>query len=49
MKQADNYFELHAYENREHYLGKGNDTYAEILDDEILEKTDAFLRKFGFL
>lgn len=49
MKDADNYFELHAYENREHYLGKGNDTYAEILDDEILEKTDAFLKKFGFL
>ncbi len=49
MKKADNYFELHAYENREHYLGKGDDTYSEILDDEILEKTDAFLRKFGFM
>lgn len=49
MKQADNEFELHIYEGRSHYLGKGNNAYAEILDDEIVEKTDAFLRKFGFM
>lgn len=49
MEKAGNYIELHAYEGREHYLAKGNTRYAEILDDEILEKTDAFLRKFGFM
>jgi acetyl esterase len=49
MEKAGNYFELHAYDGREHYLGKGNKTYAEILDNDILEKTDAFLRKFGFM
>lgn len=49
MEKAGNQFELHAYEGRSHYLGKGNHAYAEILDDEILEKTDAFLKTFGFM
>lgn len=49
MRDAGNEFELHAYDDRGHYLAKGDERYAEILDDEILAKTDAFLKKFGFL
>lgn len=49
MDQAGNTFELHAREGRHHYLAEGDKTYAEILDDDMLEKTDAFLRKFGLM
>ncbi len=49
MEKANNDYELHAYEGRKHLLAKGDDTYAEVLDDEILEKTDAFLRRLGFM
>jgi len=44
-----NYFELIAIEGRKHYLGEGNEKYATYFDEEILEKTDEFLRRFGFL
>lgn len=49
MDEAGNTFELHVYDGREHYLAVGDETYAGILDDDILEKTDAFLRRYGFL
>jgi acetyl esterase len=48
MKQLGNSFELHRYEGRKHYLGEGNDHYATLFDEEILLKTDEFLRKFKF-
>ena len=48
MKELGNYFELHTYPGRKHYLGEGNEKYARYFDEEILEKTDAFLDKFGF-
>jgi acetyl esterase len=44
-----NYFDLVALEGRKHYLGEGIDEYATYFDEEILEKTDDFLRKFGFM
>ncbi|MFO7669025.1 MAG: alpha/beta hydrolase [Bacteroidales bacterium] len=44
-----NYFELIAIEGRKHYLGEGNEKYATYFDEEILEKTDEFLKRFGFL
>jgi len=44
-----NYFELIAFEGRKHYLAEGNEKYATYFDEEILERTDLFLEKFGFL
>lgn len=44
-----NHFELVTYEGRKHYLGKGNETYATLFDEEIMERTDDFLRRHGFL
>ncbi len=49
MKKAGNYFELHMYPGRKHYLGEGNSTYSRYYDEEILLLTDKFLRKFNFL
>ena len=49
MKKAGNYFELHQYEGRRHYLGEGNKLYSRYYDDEILNIADEFLRKFNFL
>lgn len=46
--ELGNYFELHSYPGRKHYLGEGNKNYARYFDEEILEKTDIFLAKFGF-
>ncbi len=43
-----NYYELHTYPGRKHYLGEGNKKYARYFDEEILELTDVFLEKFGF-
>ena len=48
MIELGNYFELHTYPGRKHYLGEGNEKYARYFDEEILEKTDAFLEKFEF-
>jgi acetyl esterase len=45
----DNYFELVTIEGCGHYLGEGDETYATYFDEEILERTDMFLEKFGFL
>ncbi len=49
MKKAGNYFEQHMFEGRKHYLGEGNPKYSRYYDDEILEITDAFLRKYNLL
>ena len=46
--ELGNYYELHTYPGRKHYLGEGNKKYARYFDEEMLEKTDAFLKKFGF-
>ena len=45
MKKEGNYFELHMYEGRKHYLGDGNQKYSRYYDDEILKIADDFLRK----
>jgi acetyl esterase len=44
-----NPFELVTLEGRDHYLGEGNEKYARYFDEEILERTDAFLRQLGFM
>jgi acetyl esterase len=49
MKKESNYFELHTYEGRRHYLGDGDPKYSRYFDDEILKIADDFLRKFNFL
>jgi acetyl esterase/lipase len=49
MKKEGNYFELHIYEGRKHYLGDGNPKYSRYFDEEILKLTDDFLRKFNLL
>jgi len=46
MDEAGNYCEQYVYKGRKHYLGEGNKKYATYFDEEILEKTDAFLKKF---
>lgn len=48
MSELGNYFELHTYPGRRHYLGEGNEKYSRYFDEEILEKTDLFLESFGF-
>ena len=47
-KKLGNYYELHTYPGRKHYLGEGNEKYARYFDEEILELTDVFLEKYGF-
>jgi len=47
--QLGNYFELIPVEGCGHYLGEGNETYATYFDEDILERTDEFLEKFGFI
>jgi dipeptidyl aminopeptidase/acylaminoacyl peptidase len=49
MKNEGNYFELHVYEGRKHYLGDGNTKYSRYYDDEILKVADDFLRKINLL
>jgi acetyl esterase len=49
MKKEGNYFELHVYEGRKHYLGDGNTQYSRYYDDEILKIADNFLRKYNLL
>jgi len=49
MKQEGNYFELHIYEGRKHYLGGENPKYSRYYDDEILKIADDFLRKYNLL
>jgi len=49
MNKKGNYFELHTYEGRKHYLGDGNPKYSRYFDDEILKVADDFLRKYNLL
>lgn len=49
MKKEGNYFELHTYKGRRHYLGEGNPKYSRYFDDEILMVADDFLRRFHLL
>ena len=49
MEKEGNYFEQHMYNGRKHYLGEGNPKYSNYYDDEILNITDDFLRKFKLL
>lgn len=48
MIELGNYYEEYTYPGRKHYLGEGNEQYARYFNEEILEKTDAFLEKSGF-
>ena len=43
-----NHFEQVPFEGKGHYLGEGNEKYARYFDEEILERVDKFLEKFGF-
>ena len=47
--ELGNDYKLVPYEGRKHYLGDGDDRYGRYYDEEILEQTDAFLLKHGFL
>jgi acetyl esterase len=49
MKKNGNYFEQYMYEGRKHYLGGENPEYSRYFDDEILKRTDDFLRKFNLM
>ncbi|MBK8505735.1 MAG: alpha/beta hydrolase [Saprospiraceae bacterium] len=49
MMQLENHFELITYPGRQHYLGEGNDKYARYFDEEILQITDGFLTRLGFM
>jgi acetyl esterase/lipase len=48
MLELGNYYEEYVYPGMKHYLAPDNKKYATYFDEEILEKTDAFLNKFGF-
>ncbi len=47
MNQLGNYYEEYIYPGMKHYLAPDNKKYATYFDEAILEKTDAFLEKFG--
>lgn len=49
MKSLGNPYELITYQGRKHYLGTGSDQYSTYFDEEILERTDEFLIRSGFL
>jgi len=46
--ELGNDYELVPYEGRKHYLGDGDSQYGRYYDEEILERTDAFLLEHGF-
>lgn len=48
MDELGNYYDLHWFPGRKHYLGEENEKYANYFDEEILKLTDGFLEKFGF-
>jgi acetyl esterase len=48
MLKLGNHYELYIYPGRKHYLGEGNEKYARYFDEEILKRTDDFLKKQGF-
>ncbi len=45
----NNNYELIILEGRSHYLGAGNDKYATYYDEGIMERTDQFLERLGFV
>jgi acetyl esterase len=47
--ELGNHYELYTYPGRKHYLGEGNEKYARYFDEEILDRTDIFLDKYGFI
>ena len=49
MQEMGNHYELITYQGRKHYLGEGNEKYARYFDEEILERTDEFLTRFGIM
>lgn len=49
MDEFGNTFEVVSYPGRKHYLGEGNEKYANYFDEEIMERTDVFLRQHGFM
>ena len=49
MRKLGNPFELVTLPGRDHYLGEGHPEYARYFDEEILEQTDGFLRRIGFM
>lgn len=50
MQQLGNTYELIEFEGRQHYLGGDrHGTYSGYFDEDILQQTDTFLRKHGFM
>lgn len=49
MRELGNSFELVTLPGRNHYLGEGHPEYARYFDEGILEQTDGFLRRIGFM
>jgi len=48
-RDLGNYYDLVPIEGSDHYLGQGIEKYANYFTEEILEQSDEFLIKFGFL
>jgi len=48
-RELGNSYELVTLSGRDHYLGEGHPEYARYFDEAILEKTDAFLGRLGFM
>ena len=48
-RELGNAYELVTLDGRDHYLGEGNEKYARYFDEQILERTDVFLRQLGFM
>ncbi|MCK5702606.1 MAG: alpha/beta hydrolase [Cyclobacteriaceae bacterium] len=49
MRELGNQFELVTFEDRKHYLGEGNKKYSRYFDEEILDRTDEFLKRLDFM
>ncbi|MGW8314274.1 MAG: alpha/beta hydrolase [Bacteroidales bacterium] len=48
-EKMGNTIEFVPFEGRQHYLGDGDDQYGRYYDEEVLERTDRFLREHGFM
>ncbi len=49
MRELGNQFELVTFEDRKHYLGEGNKKYSRYFDEEILDRTDEFLKRLDYM
>lgn len=49
MQQLGNSFELVTFPGRMHYLAENSEKYARYFDEEILQQTDDFLKRSGFM